>query len=433
VTAPVAAATPGDSVPAERVRAAEGSGADAVADPPQLQFATYSAATAHSAASEPGYTSSARSLGSVDSARGVPAEVKPYKFSTSRRSVPASEVEAEPRTGRGAINFLTSAGGVADRVEISLPIASIAHGSPRPGAQPRSPRATAASASGALSPKQAAAAQQMKVIVTRTGGWKVVPADVHDRDVVATALKKEASRARLDNLRKAHGSCFSAFCCCLQTRTKLAFAPRDLGCCRGRRVAPANSSQAEDESADSALVTALHRLGEFFVWFAAVPTAPEIDSNDEIPDVIKLPFDLSLKNSVRRAFLYLRMWPWFDAVTTLFTIVSCINLAFDEPRLSDGLCFSSSAETCARLAAYLDVSDLVVAAWFSLELVVTTFSVGLVDVPGTSVLRSSWGILDVLILAVSYTAIILQSSASGSFVVQSLRALRAGHYVGHRA
>jgi len=386
-----------------------------------LQFATYSAATAHSAASEPGYTSSARSLGSVDSARGVPAEAKPYKFSTSRRAVPASEIEAEPRPGRGAINFLTSAGGVADRVEISLPIASIAQVSPRPGAQPRSP---GAASDGAASPKRAGAPQQMKVIVTRTGGWKVVPAEAHDRNVVATALKKEASRVRLDNLRKAHGSFFSAFCCCLQSRTKLAFAPRDLGCCRGRRIAPANSSRAVDDAADSAVVTALHRVGEFFVWFAAVPTAPEIDSNDDIPEVVRLYFDLSLKNRVRRAFLYLRMWPWFDAVTTLFTIVSCLNLALDEPRLSDGLCFSSSAETCALLSSYLDVSDNVVAAWFSLELVVTIFSMGLVDIPGTSVLRSSWGILDVLILAVSYTAIVLQK-ASGSFVVQSLRALRA--------
>jgi len=109
---------------------------------------------------------------------------------------------------------------------------------------------------------------------------------------------------------------------------------------------------------------------------------------------------------------------WFDRWLVVLILVSCVNLALDEPRVAT--CRDLPADdpsSCRSLGLYLRYSDYVITAFFALE--------GLLNLCGYghAYLLDGWHLLDMGVVLVSIVTLFVGSEALKSF--RSLRALRA--------
>jgi hypothetical protein len=133
------------------------------------------------------------------------------------------------------------------------------------------------------------------------------------------------------------------------------------------------------------------------------------------------PFFFSKNTFPRKQLCMLYTWPWFEQLTLTAIIISCINLALDEPRIET--CKNlplNNTFNCVELSNYLSMCDLVITWYFTAELIVAILCKGLF-VQSESMLRNGWAILDVIVVSVSIVGIF----STGGSAVKSLRSLRA--------
>lgn len=116
------------------------------------------------------------------------------------------------------------------------------------------------------------------------------------------------------------------------------------------------------------------------------------------------------KNSVRKASAALVAHPWFDRLVLALIGLSSLALALDNPLRDPN----------SAMATFLERVEVVMTALFSAEMVFKVCAQGFVLMPG-AYLRSSWNVLDFVVVATS----VFQLSSGGSGSLQSLKALRA--------
>lgn len=124
-------------------------------------------------------------------------------------------------------------------------------------------------------------------------------------------------------------------------------------------------------------------------------------------------FLLGPKNPVRRRCSAVVTNPGFDRFTLVLIGISSIALALDNPL----------RDPDSRVSAVLDYAEVVLTVLFSLEMAFKVLAYGFVCMPG-AYLRSSWNILDFLVVVVSVVQL-TADDAGGLGGLRSLRALRA--------
>jgi hypothetical protein len=154
---------------------------------------------------------------------------------------------------------------------------------------------------------------------------------------------------------------------------------------------------------------------------------------EEVPRADRSLFLFAPAHPVRKAAAVLASNPWFERVVLLLILISSINLALDEPKVEAcrGLP-ASDPDSCADLAAWLRVSDIVLAALFMAEAAVKILALGLWAPGPAAYLRSSWNVLDFVIAVISVAAAAAENgaagggtSSSGLLAFRAFRALRA--------
>jgi len=142
--------------------------------------------------------------------------------------------------------------------------------------------------------------------------------------------------------------------------------------------------------------------------------ALEQDDDEEEPEYLEhtslgvFAPDNALRMSLRRVVEH----PWFDNIILAHVVLSCITLALEEPGMDES----------SELYKTLRIFDLYFIAVFSMEMVLKVIVFGFCSHPG-SYLRSSWNVLDFVIVLSGIIS--LFSSSSKLKVLRSLRMLRA--------
>lgn len=124
-------------------------------------------------------------------------------------------------------------------------------------------------------------------------------------------------------------------------------------------------------------------------------------------------FLLGPKNPVRRKCSAVVTNPGFDRFTLVLIGISSVALAVDNPL----------RDPDSGVSAVLDYAEVVLTVLFSLEMVLKVLANGFICMPG-AYLRSSWNILDFLVVVVSVVQL-TADDAGGLGGLRSLRALRA--------
>lgn len=124
-------------------------------------------------------------------------------------------------------------------------------------------------------------------------------------------------------------------------------------------------------------------------------------------------FLLGPKNPVRRRCSAVVTNPGFDRFTLVLIGISSVALALDNPL----------RDPDSGVSAVLDYAEVVLTVLFSLEMAFKVLAYGFVCMPG-AYLRSSWNILDFLVVVVSVVQL-TADDAGGLGGLRSLRALRA--------
>ena len=121
-------------------------------------------------------------------------------------------------------------------------------------------------------------------------------------------------------------------------------------------------------------------------------------------------FLLGPKNPVRRKCSAVVTNPGFDRFTLVLIGISSVALAVDNPL----------RDPDSGVSAVLDYAEVALTVLFSLEMVLKVLAKGFICMPG-AYLRSSWNILDFLVVVVS----VVQLTADGAGGLSGLRSLRA--------
>lgn len=134
---------------------------------------------------------------------------------------------------------------------------------------------------------------------------------------------------------------------------------------------------------------------------------------------------LSPAHKLRELCAVIVAHPLFDQIILVLILISSINLALDEPRVS--VCSelpSSDPGNCIALGSWLSYSDMVITALFMLEMVLKMIALGL-WAPKSAYLQNPWNVLDFVIVGISILSLALDAMASRLKALRSLRALRA--------
>ena len=160
------------------------------------------------------------------------------------------------------------------------------------------------------------------------------------------------------------------------------------------------------------------------VDFIAFPSAAEVIADPDVP-MHADPFFIAKTNWFRLLICRLYKWPWFEQLTLAAILISCVNLALDEPRIPGCKDLpASDSDSCAALANYLRMADVIITWYFTAELATAILSKGLL-VADVSMLRSGWALLDVVVVSVSIAGLLAPSGGSAVKSLRSLRAFRA--------
>ena len=131
-------------------------------------------------------------------------------------------------------------------------------------------------------------------------------------------------------------------------------------------------------------------------------------------------FMLPPSNGGRIAIASLVSHPYFEWLSLAVTMLSCVNLALDEPWLS--VCPSTDS-ACAALNSYLFNCDSFVIAWFTFEAVLKIIAQGFVGFKH-SYLASGWNVVDFVIVVTSIVGHAMRANVSASSALPPIRALR---------
>ncbi|CAM9345432.1 unnamed protein product, partial [Laminaria digitata] len=124
-------------------------------------------------------------------------------------------------------------------------------------------------------------------------------------------------------------------------------------------------------------------------------------------------FLIGPKNPIRRRCSAVVTNPGFDRFTLVLIGMSSVALALDNPLRNPD----------SGLSAFLDQSEVVLTVLFSVEMALKVLAHGFLFMPG-AYLRSSWNILDFMVVVVSVFQL-TADDAGGLSGLRSLRALRA--------
>lgn len=296
----------------------------------------------------------------------------------------ASETPKAEKEMVSQMHVKTSKGGTADSIEIVLPKGALnvddaVHGPNKSDLPPGLQRA-----------------DNVRVVVTTAGNWKVVT-DFDDRP------KPKHWRAPPGSYEM---TILNTLCCCFGTPRK-----------RRGQIAPIDGSEAASEDSPESIGWKIFdALADFIAW----PSALDVSLNPIIPEFAD-PFFFSKNAFPRRELVMLYTWPWFEQLTLTAIVISCVNLALDEPRIETckNLPLDNSFN-CVQLYNYLSMCDLIITWYFTAELVISILCKGLF-VQSESMLRNGWAILDVVVVSVSLAGLF----SSGGSAIKSLRSLRA--------
>ena len=108
--------------------------------------------------------------------------------------------------------------------------------------------------------------------------------------------------------------------------------------------------------------------------------------------------------------------PGFITASTIVLVMSCVNLAIDEPRMYP----CADARTCA-LTAYLKAADFFFSAFFLAELLLACVS----RLPNVRQLLDPWLLVDALVVAVTIAGAVLSKGPGSANSVRALRSARA--------
>ena len=279
----------------------------------------------------------------------------------------------------------TSKGGAADSIEIVLPKGALnvddAVNGPNKGDLPPGLQR----------------AENVRVVVTTSGNWKVVT-DFDERP------KSKHWRAPPGSYQM---TILNTLCCCFGTPRKK----------RGQ-IAPIEGSDTADAPPESIGWKIFDALADFIAW----PSALDVSLNSSIPEFAD-PFFFSKNSFPRRELVMLYTWPWFEQLTLMAIIISCVNLALDEPRIET--CKNLPLDNtfnCVQLYNYLSMCDIVITWYFTADLVIAILCKGLF-IQNESMLRNGWAVLDVVVVSVSIAGILATGGGGGA--IKSLRSLRA--------
>jgi hypothetical protein len=129
---------------------------------------------------------------------------------------------------------------------------------------------------------------------------------------------------------------------------------------------------------------------------------------------------LAPDNMFRMTMAWVLTHPWFERLTLAIIFWSSINLALDEPRIPK--CGPQGDNTCTMLANYLQMSDMIIAAFFTVEMIMKVVGFGFFS-HSHSYLRNGWNFLDFCIVVISITTLSVRDG--GVKALRSLRAVRA--------
>jgi hypothetical protein len=345
------------------------------------------------------------------------------------------------------INVVTSDSGVAKSVEIFIPASKInTDDTDDIFFNPLKPISSKA---------KLIETDPIRIIVSNDGTWRIVLASETEKLAKLDMARKDRKRKRLQNLRTSccfpkPGSTFSAFFPCFNA----ALTAREDAVSqinrfesfrawwRGQssKISPAPPASQLETSRDSSHgvsseeyyqnpfrknVDTLDWIVDKVADFIAFPVSSELDDNTIFPEFVNFGvFQLSRTSSMRRPFLYLYKWFWFDLLTVLITIIACVNLALDNPSLS--LCAASS---CSLLVSYLEYSEIICVFVFILEVFIISMARGLIDKP-YSTLRNGWYQLDIITIITSIISLATGNTRSVSVnVIGTFRIVRASRVV----
>lgn len=127
-------------------------------------------------------------------------------------------------------------------------------------------------------------------------------------------------------------------------------------------------------------------------------------------------------NAVRDAVSRFVYSAWFSRASLAVVLWSSVNLALDEPADAGGSVSSRAGNS--GLAAYLSVSELIIACAFTLEVVLQVIARGVIS-HRRSYLRSPWRVVDLFTAGVQVAIVVLAAVSEGGDNDVPLRVLRA--------
>ena len=134
-------------------------------------------------------------------------------------------------------------------------------------------------------------------------------------------------------------------------------------------------------------------------------------------------FVLSPQNGLRRSLASLVSSSAFEWFSFGITLLSCFNLAFDEPWLIT--CDSNdSTSACAKMNNYIVYCDAAVVAWLTLEMLLRMLAQGVFGAKH-SYLSCNWNICEVIVVVTSIVALGLGEIFGPGQSIKAIRVARA--------
>jgi hypothetical protein len=353
------------------------------------------------------------------------------------------DLEDAPKITKPVINVVTSESGVAQSVEIYIPASKVS-AEDTDNFNPSLPY----SVSGGESSGAVIETEPIRIIVSSDGVIRIILASETEKKAMLAEAHKQRKIKRLQNLRTSccfpsPGSTFSAlFPCFSAARDAREEAVTNINRFESFRawfrrgiffssnkVLPEPSSKNVNVQSSGGQnhhqVDTLDWIVDKVADFIAFPVRSELDDEKVFPHSVNLGFcKLNRRSKLRRPFLYLYKWFWFDFITILTTVIACINLALDSPTLNE--CATTS---CKSLFWYLEVSEIVCVSVFALEVLIISMARGFIDKPYSS-LRNGWYQLDIITIATSIAALAyVDSTAFGVNVLGTFRIVRASRVI----
>jgi len=159
---------------------------------------------------------------------------------------------------------------------------------------------------------------------------------------------------------------------------------------------------------------------------ANVATGFEASTLEGAPEDDKALYCLGPKNATRVWLAGVISSRSFEFISLVITLLSCVNLALDEPWLET--CDVRNPSTCSSsqkpLATYLFGCDAAVVAWFTLEALLKIGAQGFMG-QAHSYVRSWWNLTDLFIVVTSIAGLAVAPGSGPGLELSAIRSVRA--------